>query len=231
MGVVEAIEAAYPKTRGGLAAKIVQVAARVGADPYDLANLIHWESGQTFDPRVQSGRGLTSFIPDDEGGPAVGLIQFTRSTARSLGTSRRALYNMTATEQMDYVEKYLNRLRSGGWGVYHQPAGRRVATDPGSLGTTQALFMSVFYPLYKWAPPDTPFPSNVRAANRGVASPRDYMTKVMRVAKLPGSTIDEYGNLRPLIPLWAVLLAGAGGVGIVLAGTVALLEAKRRWLA
>lgn len=229
MGVVQAIEAAYPKTRGGLAAKIAEVAFRVGADPYDLANLIYWESGTTFDPRVQSGKGLTSFIPDADGGPAVGLIQFTRSTADRLGTNRRALYGMSAIQQMDYVEKYLKTVSKGEWPVYHQPIRRTVTASPGPLSTTQALFMSVFYPLYKWVPPSTPFPANVQQANRGVGSPADYMRKAMRVAKLPGSTIDEYGNLRPLVPLWLVVAAGMGATAIVLGGTVAALEAQKRW--
>jgi peptidoglycan hydrolase-like protein with peptidoglycan-binding domain len=46
---------------------------------------------------------------------ATGLIQFMPSTARGLGTSTAELYNMSASEQMQYVEKYLRNagVRSG----------------------------------------------------------------------------------------------------------------------
>jgi peptidoglycan hydrolase-like protein with peptidoglycan-binding domain len=41
---------------------------------------------------------------------ATGLIQFIPSTAKGLGTSVDALYNMTSVEQMDYVYAYYKRF-------------------------------------------------------------------------------------------------------------------------
>jgi len=44
---------------------------------------------------------------------AVGLIQFTPATAKYLGTTVTKLYNMSFMEQLDYVEKYLEKLSKG----------------------------------------------------------------------------------------------------------------------
>lgn len=40
---------------------------------------------------------------------ATGLIQFIPSTARALGTTTKELYDMSAVEQLKYVEKYLKQ--------------------------------------------------------------------------------------------------------------------------
>lgn len=40
------------------------------------------------------------------GSGAIGLIQFMPSTAKGLGTSTSALKQMTAVDQLAYVEKY-----------------------------------------------------------------------------------------------------------------------------
>lgn len=42
---------------------------------------------------------------------ATGLIQFTEGTAQRYGTTTSALYNMSAEEQLYYVEKYLKRCK------------------------------------------------------------------------------------------------------------------------
>lgn len=43
---------------------------------------------------------------------ATGLIQFTKSTAKGLGTSVDALFNMSNVQQLKYVEKYFNTYKS-----------------------------------------------------------------------------------------------------------------------
>ena len=46
---------------------------------------------------------------------ATGLIQFLPSTAAGLGTSTEALANMSAVEQLEYVDKFLSQyLEEGG---------------------------------------------------------------------------------------------------------------------
>lgn len=87
------IARAYGISRS-LARSMVRVADKIGAKPYDLANLINFESGwnaQAINPR--SG--------------ASGLIQFMPRTAEGLGTSVEAIRRMTAAQQMPYVERYL----------------------------------------------------------------------------------------------------------------------------
>ncbi len=60
---------------------------------------------------------------------ATGLIQFMPVTAQYLGTSTHALYHMTATEQLHYVEKYYSPFRN----------------DIGHYDYTE-LYLCTFYP-------------------------------------------------------------------------------------
>ena len=82
--------------------KLEQVADNLGIDPDVLLKVMRFES--KLNPKAQN--------PFTK---ATGLIQFMPRTAESLGTSIEELYNMTATEQLDYVEKYykMNRVRPG----------------------------------------------------------------------------------------------------------------------
>lgn len=74
--------------------KVVQVSKRINCDPNDLICLMNSESG--IKPNaVNKTSGAT------------GLIQFMPATAKGLGTTCSALKNMSAEEQMVYVEKYL----------------------------------------------------------------------------------------------------------------------------
>jgi hypothetical protein len=78
-------------------AKVTEVATRLNMNPQDLLRIISFETGGTFNPaeRNRAGSGAT------------GLIQFTRETAKALGTTTDALAKMSPEEQLDYVEKYL----------------------------------------------------------------------------------------------------------------------------
>ena len=60
---------------------------------------------------MNSESGLNSRAVNRKGG-ATGLIQFMPSTARALGTSTAELYNMTPTQQLKYVEKYLTQAKA-----------------------------------------------------------------------------------------------------------------------
>lgn len=91
------------------------VAQRVGARPEDLMAVMALESNRTFSPGVQN--------PDSH---ATGLIQFMPQTAGDLGTSTDALSQMTAREQLPYVERYLESRR-------------------GHLGNLEGLYTSVLY--------------------------------------------------------------------------------------
>jgi hypothetical protein len=151
-----AIAGAYPQAGYGLARKIVEVASRVGAHPYDLANLIHFESN--FSPSVRNKLS-----------GATGLIQFTKTTATGLGTSTDALAQMSAEDQMAWVERYLAKYK-------------------GKVGSVHALSMSVFYPkAMSWAP-EAEFPASVQIVNPGIKTVSDYVAFMMRGRKLPCST-------------------------------------------
>jgi hypothetical protein len=85
------VPAAY---REPFIAKVKQVCSRLGIDPNWLMAIMYFESARTFSPSITNSIGAT------------GLIQFMPSTARGLGTTTDALRNMSAVQQLDWVEKY-----------------------------------------------------------------------------------------------------------------------------
>lgn len=87
--------------------KVVEVCKNIWgeAQKIEKANMLmavmHLETDNTFD---SSKKGVTK-----SGTKYVGLVQFSSTTASSLGTSYEALGKMTFVQQMDYVEKYLKQ--------------------------------------------------------------------------------------------------------------------------
>jgi hypothetical protein len=79
--------------------KVRDVAAALKTEPNWLMQVMKAESG--LNPAARN-----TYAPFVDG-YATGLIQFTPSTARSLGTTTQALEKMSRIEQMDYVYKYL----------------------------------------------------------------------------------------------------------------------------
>lgn len=86
----------------------------------EVANALHvpaeWlmavmYSESRFDPHVRNRKGSG----------AIGLIQWMPFSARELGTSTQELATMTAVEQLDYVEDYLQQARER-YGEYHSLA-------------------------------------------------------------------------------------------------------------
>lgn len=96
----ELVSALDGKLGSGFSAKLEQVAKNLNCDPADLIGMMQSESG--LNPKAYN-----------KNGGATGLIQFMPSTARSLGTSTEALMNMSAIEQLDYVEKYFSNWTGG----------------------------------------------------------------------------------------------------------------------
>jgi len=76
--------------------KVRDIAKRQNLNPDWYMAVMGFETGYTFSPSE----------PNKAGSGAIGLIQFIPSTARGLGTSTQGLANMTAVQQLDYVEKY-----------------------------------------------------------------------------------------------------------------------------
>lgn len=82
--------------RNDFVKKVREVSNRLDINPNWLMAIMYSESARTFSPSIQNSIGAT------------GLIQFMPSTAKGLGTTTTELKNMSAVEQLDYVEKYLN---------------------------------------------------------------------------------------------------------------------------
>lgn len=166
------IVAAYGVDRKGvrrvddaLAQKIVAVAQAIGANPYDLANVIHGES--RFDPQIVG--------PD---GAHYGLLQFSAARLTEMGTTSTALRGMNAVRQMDYVQRY-----------FELPTVRKYVPTPGYTQTQ--LYMAVFRPADQALPPTSRFAESVVRANpwadgtfvkwkdgrsgRYIATPADYV--------------------------------------------------------
>ena len=87
-----------PGLSDGFYNKATEVAKRVGCDANVLRGLLMSESGLKAGA-VNKSSGAT------------GLIQFMPATARALGTSTSALKQMSAEQQLNYVEKYLQNAK------------------------------------------------------------------------------------------------------------------------
>ncbi|WP_312390687.1 hypothetical protein [Chryseobacterium sp.] len=89
--------------------KVVEVCKNIWGESQKIekANMLmavmHLETAATFDPAKKgvSGGGVKY----------IGLIQFSATTASTLGTTYDALAKMTFNEQMNYVEKYLKQKK------------------------------------------------------------------------------------------------------------------------
>jgi DNA repair photolyase len=77
-------------------AKVVKICDNLGIEVNWLMPCIAFETGETFSASVKNAAGSG----------ATGLIQFMPSTAKSLGITTEALSQMSAVQQLDYVEKY-----------------------------------------------------------------------------------------------------------------------------
>lgn len=191
----DAIKGVYKWAQGGVAEKLVAMADRLGADAYDVANLINFESGGN--PKAKNA------VSD-----ATGLIQFIPSTAKRMGTSTSAIYQMSALQQLDLVEQYFAPYR-------------------GKLNTVQGVFMAVFYPKAMSWSLDTAFPDSVQKANPGIKVVGDYIRLATRRAKLPGSN-ERIGTAVETIASYNPVISDAGAARV---GGVAARATRRPWLA
>lgn len=87
------------------AAAISRVAKNIGVNPNDLAAVISFETGGTFDPNARN-----------KGSSATGLIQFMSGSGGTkgqyYGMSRDQFGSLSFDEQMKYVEKYFKERSS-----------------------------------------------------------------------------------------------------------------------
>jgi hypothetical protein len=96
--------------------KVRAMCGRLGCQPDHLMAAMAFESVETFSPGVRNPMS-----------GATGLIQFMADTARNLGTSQDDLSEMTAEEQLAYVEKYFQPFK-------------------GHLSTLEDVYMAILWP-------------------------------------------------------------------------------------
>ena len=132
-----------------------------------LDNLIQFESA--WNPQAKN-----------KNSSARGLIQFIDTTAQTLGFA----------SSLDLVSKYpdINSQLTGP--VY------RYLQQYAPFPDEKSLYLSVFYPAWRFKPDDTAFPDSVRAVNPGIDTVGDYVSKVR-------------GGLSKKINFALVLAAGA----------------------
>jgi len=80
--------------------KVSEISQRLGVPAEYLMAVMGFETGGTYSPSAKNSVS-----------GATGLIQFIPSTAAGLGTSTAALAQMSAIQQLDYVEKYLSSYK------------------------------------------------------------------------------------------------------------------------
>lgn len=130
--------------------RVVAICKNLGVEPDQLMACMAFESGATFSP---SQRNLA-------GSGATGLIQFMPETAVSLGTSTDELAEMTAEDQLFYVEKYFRPYR-------------------GRLNNLGDLYMAILFPVGIGKPDDFALfvegqkPVRRYQQNRGLDADRD----------------------------------------------------------
>lgn len=103
--------------------KVADIAKDLGADPAHLLQVMNFETGGE----------LSSTTTNKAGSGATGLIQFLPTTAKALTgadtkeAAIKILSDMTPTEQLDYVKKYLEPFK-------------------GKLNSLDDVYMAVLYP-------------------------------------------------------------------------------------
>ena len=191
MSYADQIHEAYPLASLELAEILVSIAKDIDADPGLLADLIWYESAQTFSPSVRNPK---------PGSTATGLIQFIEATAEDLGTSTAYLASLSAEEQADvWVRKYLTR----------------VYDSRGSLAVESDLYMAVFYPKaigqgidYAFGPAVTGTSPDGTPWNRSTTTRdyRDYVRSTSNLGPLLSSSSSSSSSSSKPVAVGAVLV-------------------------
>ena len=95
--------------------KVIEISQRLQINPNWLMAVMDLETGSTFNPAITNKLGYT------------GLIQFGDAAAKDIGTSTNHLRGLNGVDQLDYVEKYLNRYK-------------------GKMNSLEDTYLAVFFP-------------------------------------------------------------------------------------
>ena len=158
--------------------KVANIANQLEAAPEYLMAVMGFETGGSYAPDVRN--------PESS---ATGLIQFVESTAKSLGTSTAQLADMTALDQLDFVEQYL------------QPYS-------GRFSTLEDVYMAVLWPAAVGQEPDAAIftqGDKFYTANSGLDINQDGSVTTREAADkvrnyLPSANLFEVGDLDPNLP-------------------------------
>jgi hypothetical protein len=148
--------------------RVREICAALGCDPNHLMAVMAFETGESFSPSMRNPRS-----------GAIGLIQFTRKTARGLGTTTEALAAMTAEQQLDYVARHFAPYR-------------------GRLGALEDMYMAVLWPRAVGRPNDTVLfasPSKDYEQNKGLDLNHDGMVTKLEAATFVREKLKK--GLRP----------------------------------
>ena len=144
--------------RTAFVSKVIDISYKLGIDPNWLMAIMELETGGKFTASVTNSLGYT------------GLIQFSETSAKSLGTTTAKLRNMTAVEQLDYVYRYF---------LPHKP----------KLDSYTNTYLQVFFPVAVGKGDDFLIQANglsatkVGNANKGLDANKDGVIYVWEVKK------------------------------------------------
>lgn len=188
----------YDKVTPDFAAKEVTIAGGLNIVADWLMYTMGYETEYTFSPSIQN--------PNSS---ATGLIQFLESTAVGLGTTTAALAQMTAIDQLDYVQEYY----------------QGVISQYGQLNTIADVYLAVFYPAaIPWSM-DTAFPASVYAANTGLDANKDgILTKADILQTIANNLPAGYSNLVAQTNLYMNRVLFAGSIVLIALGVYMFIK-------
>jgi len=169
------------------------VAASLGMQPEWLYRVIMFESNGDPQKRAYMPLNAAQIAKDPSIAPvyARGLIQFTDSTAKSLGFES-ALDLVTQYPDID------SQLANPVFNYFKQ-------FQP--FPTAQSVYLSVFYPAARNWSPGQQFPDSVKASNPGINTPQDYVNFVEKI-RIPPAAIA-----------WAIVFLLLAGLLVYLIAT------------
>jgi hypothetical protein len=99
----------------GYNTKLDKIASNIGLKADDIRQVIHHESKSN--PTAAAKKKVNGNWVEDPNG-AVGLLQFTKIAREDLGVTRDQILKMSAEEQLDLVDKYLDRHKKKVKNIY-----------------------------------------------------------------------------------------------------------------
>lgn len=97
--------------------RVCWVADKLGTDASNLMTCMAFETDRTFRANIRNYAGSSG----------TGLIQFMETTAKAMGTTTKALAQMSAEDQLSYVYRYFKPMT-------------------GRIITLEACYLFIFYP-------------------------------------------------------------------------------------